>query len=95
MSLQLQITLYESICFSIYSSLYCIGQWRCDIEQESHLPEFGAIALLNNEIGFVRDVRLPRHTVPENYDITLIPFIIEVNYMFLFRLGAARDLHIY
>ena len=29
-------------------------------------------------MGFVRDVRLPRHVIPEVYNLTLIPFIVEV-----------------
>ena len=43
------------------------------------MSEFGYISLLNNEMGFVRDVRLPRHVIPEVYNLTLIPFIVEVS----------------
>merc|ERR1711884_948861 len=61
-------------------SEYHLGQWRCDISVEEQIPEVGYIALLNNTMGFVRDVRLPRHALPESYNLTLIPFIEENNY---------------
>ena len=31
-------------------------------------------------MGFVKDVRLPRHVLPDSYIITLIPFLVEGNY---------------
>lgn len=55
------------------------GQWSCSIAVEEQIPEYGFIALLNNTMGFIRDVRLPRHALPEVYNLTLIPFIEEVS----------------
>ena len=31
-------------------------------------------------MGFVKDVRLPRHVLPDSYIITLIPYLVEGNY---------------
>ena len=62
-----------------YYQFLISGQWRCNIAVEEQIPEIGFIALLNNTMGFVRDVRLPRHALPEVYNLTLIPFIEEVS----------------
>jgi hypothetical protein len=35
---------------------------------------------LTSEQGFVRDMRLPRHVIPQTYNLSLTPFIIPDNY---------------
>jgi len=57
-----------------------LGQWRCRVDFQGSKFEQGHIALLNNEVGFVRDVRLPKHVLPSTYDLKLIPFIKPDNY---------------
>ena len=50
------------------------------IENAEAPNQIGFVNLLNNEMGFVKDVRLPRHVLPVSYNLSLIPFIIENNY---------------
>ncbi|XP_023321022.1 aminopeptidase N [Eurytemora carolleeae] len=57
-----------------------LGQWECMIENAEAPNQIGFVNLLNNEMGFVKDVRLPRHVLPVSYNLSLIPFIIENNY---------------
>ena len=71
---------------SNYSNYLCVtGQWQCNVDHADHMDEVGFISLLNSEMGFVRDVRLPVHAIPDWYNITLVPFIIEVYFYFLFK----------
>ena len=56
-----------------------IGQWKLTLQKEDH-NQYGFISLLNSKMGFVRDVRLPRHVVPMDYSLNLTAFIIENNY---------------
>ena len=50
------------------------------IENAEAPNQIGFVNLLNNEMGFVKDVRLPRHVLPVSYNLSLVPFIIENNY---------------
>jgi hypothetical protein len=38
------------------------------------------LSILTNDEYFVRDVRLPRHVVPDHYDLELQPIIKEENF---------------
>ena len=56
-----------------------LGQWVCEIKNpDSHFHR-GFVNLLTVEQGFVKDVRLPRHIIPETYDLQLTPFLLEVH----------------
>jgi hypothetical protein len=57
------------------------GEWKCKIRPAdgSHYQE-GTINLLTSEQGFVRDMRLPHHVIPQTYNLSLTPFIIPDNY---------------
>jgi len=54
-------------------------EWKCTIKTASH-NQYGYINLLNNEMGFVKKVRLPRHVNPVSYNLKLTAFIIADNY---------------
>jgi hypothetical protein len=40
----------------------------------------GSFHLLTEDEVFVSDVRLPRHIVPDNYNVEMVPFILEGNF---------------
>ena len=58
------------------------GKWNCIFNQEvSGFKEHrGDFTLLTKEEMFVKDVRLPKHVVPQHYDVHLTPFIEEGNF---------------
>lgn len=58
------------------------GKWKCILNQGNEkIPEHGGdFTILTKEELFVRDVRLPRHVIPSQYDLHLTPFIEEQNF---------------
>ena len=55
-----------------------LGEWRCQIDKMRF--HRGTFHLLDAKMGHVRDIRIPRHVVPEQYDLSMTPYFQDNNF---------------